>query len=333
VNATDILIDEEVFRFTGQSSIDTWSLRDHLVSSSSRYSRWLVADIHLTMQRIKELADSFPFWQRRKSTGRRPVSERDLMIAFLVRQLFNATFRQLQALLELLQEYFALDRVPHHTVLSRKNRSARWTTIWQRFHDFVVASLPQRSVIVATDATGFSGRKRPWREVDHGLKATQDWVKTHAAIEVDSFMVLSYSLTSSNVHESQMFAEVWDHLPKNVSPKRSLADSAYHGEICLAAARQHGATPLHGIKRNARHFARPQTNYQKMVSFWQHWPTRAAALYGKRNHAETAFSMIGGRFGHRIRCRSEVGRKNEVRTKIASRNIRMLAWLSFKSAD
>jgi len=49
MNATDILIDEEVFRFTGQSRIDTWSLRDHLVSSSARYSRWLVADIHLTM--------------------------------------------------------------------------------------------------------------------------------------------------------------------------------------------------------------------------------------------------------------------------------------------
>jgi hypothetical protein len=34
-----------------------------------------------------------------------------------------------------------------------------------------------------------------------------------------------------------MFAEVWEELPSNVSPKRSLADSAYHGEKCLTAAR------------------------------------------------------------------------------------------------
>jgi len=333
MDATDILIDDEVFRFSGQSSIDSWSLRDHLVSSCARYSKWLVADLHLTMQRIKELADAFPFWQLIKRTGRPAVRERDLLIAFLVRQLFNATFRQLQALLELLSEYFHLDKVPQHTVLSRKNRSARWTTIWQRFHDFVVASLPRRSVVVATDATGFSGRKRPWREVDHDLKAAQDWVKTHAAIETDSFMVLSYSLTRSNVHDGQMFAEVWDRLPSNVSPKRSLADSAYHGESCLLAARQHGATPLHGIKKNARHFAKPETLYQKMASFWQHWPNRAAALFGKRNHAETVFSMIGGRFGHRLRCRSAAGRNNEVRSKIAAHNIRMLAWMSFKSAN
>jgi len=130
-----------------------------------------------------------------------------------------------------------------------------------------------------------------------------------------------------------MFSEVWDGLPDNVRPERSLADSAYHGEECLLVARQHGAVPLHGIKRNARHFPRPETLYLKMVSYWRHWPNRAAALFGKRNHAETAFSMIGGRSGHRIRCRSETGRKNEVRSKIAAHNIRMLAWMGFNSAN
>ncbi len=333
MRATDNIIDEEVFRFSGQSLIDTWSLRDQLVSGYARYSKWLVADLHLTMQRIMELADSFPFWQRRKQTGRPPVKERDLLVAFLVRQLFNSTFRQLQALLGLFRGYFRLDAVPHHTVLSRKNRSARWSNIWQRFHEFVVSTLPERKVVIATDATGFSGRKRPWREVDHGLKATQDWVKTHAAIEIDSFIVLSYELTASNVHESQMFSEVWNGLSDNIRPKRSLADSAYHGEACLLAARQHGAVPLHGIKKNARHFSKPETLYQKMVSFWQHWPNRAAALYGKRNHAETAFSMISGRTGHRIRCRSETGRKNEVQSKISAHNIRMLAWINFNSVN
>jgi hypothetical protein len=40
-------------------------------------------------------------------------------------------------------------------------------------------------------------------------------------------------------------------------------------------------------------------------------------MYGKRNHAETAFSVIGRLFGYRIRCRSKMGRKNEVHAKIA----------------
>ena len=66
------------------------------------------------------------------------------------------------------------------------------------------------------------------------------------------------------------------------TPICSLADSAYHGEACPTSAREHGAVPLHGIKKNARHFAKPLTNYQKMASFWRNWPNRVAARYGKR---------------------------------------------------
>jgi len=142
---------------------------------------------------------------------------------------------------------------------------------------------------------------------------------------VDQFFVLSCCLTESNVHDSQMFPEVWDRLLNNVSPKRSLADSAYFGNDCRATARQHGATPLHGIKKKARHFPRPETLYQKMASFRQYWPYRAAALYGKRNRVETTFSMIRSLFGYRIRCRSETGRKNEVQAKVAMFNLLLMA--------
>lgn len=137
--------------------------------------------------------------------------------------------------------------------------------------------------------------------------------------------MLSYCLKDSNVHDSQMFPNVWDKLPKNVSPRRSLADSAYFGNNRLEAARRHGKVPLHGIKKNARHFPKPEKTYQKMASFWLHWPNRAAALYGKRNHAETAFSMIGRLFGYRIRCCSKTGRKNEVQAKVAMFNLLLLA--------
>jgi hypothetical protein len=132
-------------------------------------------------------------------------------------------------------------------------------------------------------------------------------------------------LTDSNFHDSQMFPEFWDRQPKNVSPKRSLADSAYFGNACLAAASLHGAVPLHGIKKNARHFPRPETLYQKMASSWQHWPNRAAALYGKRNHAETAFSKIGRMFGYRIMWRLKTARKNEVQAKVSMFNLLLLA--------
>jgi hypothetical protein len=194
-------IQEAIFKFSGQTELDTWELTDKaFVSVAARYSQWLVKNFHLSMQKIREVVDSFPFWQRRKSTGRWPVPERDLMVGYLLSQFFDQGFRQTQGLLECFKDYFRLQIVPTHTVLSRHNRTRRWNHIWKRFHRFVLDGLPRRKAIIATDATGFSGRKRGWKDTPYDHRANQNWVKVHAAIEVDTFLILNYEFTESNVH-------------------------------------------------------------------------------------------------------------------------------------
>jgi len=196
----------------------------------------------------------------------------------------------------------------------------------------VLELLPQRKPVVATDATGFSERKKDG-EHDDAVRARRSRVKVHAAVEVDSFFVLSYDLSKSNVPESQRFEAVWNGLLRNVEPRRSLADSAHCGERCLQIAREQGATPVHGIRKNAVYVRNPTSLYQKLVRFAIHWPNRYAKMYGRRNHAETAFGMIQSCFGYRIRCRTEIGRKNEVHSKINAHNVRMLAKAIYELAD
>ena len=181
----------------------------------------MVNKYRLSLEAVRLHSNDFPYWQHRKSTGRRPVHERDLLIAFLVRQLFDATFRETEGLLVMLAGYFDLEYVPDHSVLCKKNASRRWLALWKRFFSYVLERLPGRTVVVATYASGFSGRKQSWRETDYAVKANQDWVKIHAAIEVDEFFVLNYCLTKSNVHDSKMFAKVWEELPSEVRIKRS----------------------------------------------------------------------------------------------------------------
>jgi len=324
--ATETVMPCGIFNFAGQSRIDTFSIDvDSLLPELCSYDDIMVDRVRLCLEAIRKHAGGFSFWQHRRGTGRPPIAERTFLIAFLIRQLFDATFRDTEGMLSLLAEYFEIDHVPDHTNLVMKNRSRRWLVIWRRFHRYILSLLPKRKAVVATDATGFSGRNDTWRGTDYGIRAIQDWVKTHAAIEVDSFFVLSYSLTRSNVHESQMFEAVWDGLPENIVPVRSLADSAYNGEKCLQVALRHGATPMHGIKKNARFFRHPKTAYESMTNFAAHWPNRYAGMYGKRNHAETAFSVITRLFGHRLRCRSRIGRKNEVQAKLSMFNVFLLA--------
>jgi len=317
--ATIIEMPREVFKFDGQTHVDNFTL-DLTAPSEVEAHR-----LRLALEAIRRHVDGFPFWQRRKRAGRPSTDERTILISFLLQQLFHTTFRDVEGLLHLLREYYHINRIPDHSSLCRAISSSRWTCLLERFSKHVLEALPKRKAIIATDATGYSGRKRGCRETPYALRAKEIWVKVHATIEVDEFLVLSYELTASNVHESQMFCDVWEKLPENVAPIRSLADAAYSGEACLAAARLHGATPLHALKSNARGLLERRINYNKLVHFVRQFPKRFAALTAKRNHAETVFSMIGNLFDYRLKCRKSDSRKNEVRCKLVMFNIHQLA--------
>lgn len=326
MDSVAIRIDPELFRFSGQSSMDAWSLHDVFEERGwSAYDSFLVESPVLFLQRLKELAFSFPTWQRSPWTGRRPTSERDLIIAMIVKQLLGVSFRPLEGWLRVFQNFFAMRTVPDANTISRWNRSRRFAQILRRFHTFILDQLPERNAVIATDATGYGNSKATWRETDYGLRATQPWVKSHCAVEVPQRLVLSTIPTAGRVHESRVFEDVWTSLPQNVHPTRSLADSAYAGEKCLAAARKQGATPLHAIKKNARNTETPETNYEKMVNFSVHWPNRYAKLIGPRSIIENVFATAKNRFGDRLRCRTKIARENEVQAKLTAHNVFTIA--------
>ena len=314
--ATEIALPRGIFSFSGQTRMDTFSLDlDELSIDFERYDDVAIHGLRLAMEAIRRHADEFPYWQRRKRVGRPGTDERTLLIVFMLQQLLGLTFRETEGVLALVKGYYTIEHVPDHSTMSRKLSSMRWSTLLDRFFEHLITPLPEREAVVITDATGYSGRKRAWRATKHAQRATEDWTKAHVTIEMDRFVILSFRLTRSNVHESQVFEAVWDALPDNVVPIRSLADSAYMGDDCLAVARRHGATPLHKIKKNSKNREEPETFYEKLVNFAHHWPNRFAALTAKRSHVETVFSMVDSLLGYRLRCRTRRGRRNEVRVK------------------
>lgn len=234
------------------------------------------------------------------------------------------TYRELESYMRVLADFFGIPHVPDATTMSEKNRTRRFFELLRRFHRFVLGLLPARRAVIATDATGYGGSKNAWRTTDYGLRATQDWVKSHAAVEVAAQLYLNAVSTGGRVHESRVFDDVWAEIPANVRPIRSLADAAYAGENCLRVAQENGATPLHGLKKNARHVARRTTRYQKLVNFATHWPNRFAALTGPRSHVEATFSATKQKFGERLRNRTPIARRNEVQAKQTAHNIRAI---------
>ena len=262
MTATEIDIPRSVFNFSGQMHLDAFSIRFEKVAIDfDQYDDQAINGFRLAMEAIRLHADEFSFWQRRRLVGSPAYEERVVLIAFLVQQLLDLTFRETEGMLAMMQEYYSIETVPDHSTLCRKVRSHRFAVVLDRFFQHILSSLPTRKAVVSTDATDYSGRKRSWRETSHANRAAQNWVKANVIIEVDEFIVLAYYLFDSDVHESQTFQDVWDRLPENIILIRSLADSVYVGNDCLAVARHHGATPLHKIKKNAKDFEEPETFY------------------------------------------------------------------------
>jgi len=77
---------------------------------------------------------------------------------------------------------------------------------------------------------------------------------------------LNTVFTEGRVHDPPQFSNVWDDLPDNVAPKRSLADNAYTGEACLTTTREHGATPLHDLRKDHRYERWPDSNDERLIN-------------------------------------------------------------------
>ncbi len=63
--ATNIIIPAQVFKFTGQTKVDTYLIDlDSLLNEQRMYDEVMVNKVRLALEAIRFYADEFPFWQR-----------------------------------------------------------------------------------------------------------------------------------------------------------------------------------------------------------------------------------------------------------------------------
>lgn len=314
-----------VFTFSGQAVLDPWTFTDAIRAMGwSRYDALLSQEPELFLHRVRDLVQDFPTWQNRNPTGRPAACEKTVLASLIIRQFFRTTFRQVESLLRIAQGFLGFAATYDANTLSRKNRSRRFRQLFRRFQAWILDQHQARFDVVATDATGYSSLKQAWSNTKHQARGAGPWRKSNAAVAVPQMLYLSTVQVPGKVHDSQTFTPTWSGLPAWIRPKRSLADAAYIGQECLAAARARGATPIHAIKSNAKWTRFPTSDYQRMVRFQRQFPTRSRQLKAQRALAETTFYCTKNRFGDRITCRTETARDNEVLCKEIGHNIRIL---------
>lgn len=158
---------------------------------------------------------------------------------------------------------------------------------------------------VAIDATGLAVRKYTarWLTSDHNMKG-RDFIKFHAAIELETQTFLSWEFTLSRTMEVTVGPSLLGKITGKMH--RVFADSGYLSNRMCHAIRSLGATPYIRPKTTSK--GRKQKNaykpsrgihesYLDMMDSYQTNEAAWLATYHKRSRIESAF----GGFKQRLR--------------------------------
>jgi len=165
-----------------------------------------------------------------------------------------------------------------------------------------------------------------WLTVRHGRKKRRrDFLKLHFIVDVKSLLILSFKVTPPFKADSKQVEELLKFIG---SLGRLCADKAYLSRKICDLIAKHGGVPYISVKKNVvRIRSQGSKAWREMLVMHR----RSRKLYKKRYHrrslAETAVSTVKRRFGHTLYSKKRRGQKNELRMKVITYNLSIIARL------
>jgi transposase len=165
-----------------------------------------------------------------------------------------------------------------------------------------------------------------WFDIRHGKrKRRKDFLKLHFIVDVESLLILSFKVTPPFKSDSKQVEYLLSFINEL---GRLCADKAYLSrKICNLVAKQ-GGEPYISIKKNiTRIRSQGSKAWREMLVMYR----RSKKIYKKRYHrrslAETAVSTVKRRFSHTLYSKKRRGQKNELRLKVITYNVSIIARL------
>jgi len=144
-------------------------------------------------------------------------------------------------------------------------------------------------------------------------------------VDVKSLLILSFKVTPPFKSDSRQVEYLLSFINEL---GRLCADKAYLSRKTCNLIAQHGGEPYISINRNVvRIRAQGSKAWREMLVMYR----RSEKLYKKRYHrrslAETAISTVKRRFSHTLYSKKRRGQKNELRLKVITYNLSIIARL------
>ena len=159
-----------------------------------------------------------------------------------------------------------------------------------------------------------------WKRKKHGSEYRRQWRKLHIGIDAHTMQIRAIGVTSNNVSDAAVIADLLDQLPQDEKLESLTGDGAYDTKQVYEAVIEHDATPIIPPRKNARirkgkAFAHRNAAIAACKrlgrGIWEVW-----SGYHRRSLVETKMNCIK-RLGERVMSRTFERQVNELHIRVA----------------
>jgi transposase len=177
----------------------------------------------------------------------------------------------------------------------------------------------------AVDSSGFSTlrfvrwfNRKYGREVDN-----RAWVKVHLMCGVNMRIMSAVEVSGWAANDTNYFVPLVERTAAHFVVREVTADKVYLSRKDLNAAESLGGMPFVPFKSNTLEPTKAGP-WAKMYHLFMYERDAFMEHYHKRSNIETAYSMIKGKFGSALRCKSDSEQIDEALCTILAHNICVL---------
>jgi len=266
-------------------------------------------------------------WER-NSVGRPCWDPKVVAVCVFLKIARGRTYDTIESYLKsnpLVAQHLGIEELPGHSVIARGMSKMPMSYI-RLISRLVTFQMRRRGMNVAVDSSGFSLKSSSkWFDIRIKRKSTEkDYIKLHIVIDVDTGIILHFSITDWKGADSREFKRLIKDLP---CLNKLAADKAYSSRVnCQAVADKKGK-PFICFKANATGKAKGYHAWQISFNAYTDNPDEWMDEYHIRSIVEAVFSSIKRCLGSDIKSIKGWLKRRELAIKVLAYNIKRVLYI------
>jgi transposase len=266
-------------------------------------------------------------WER-NSVGRPSWDPKVVAVCLVMKIFLGRTYDTIESYLKsntFVAQHLQVEELPGHSVIARGMQ--KMPTSYIRLISWLVTfQMRRRGMDVAVDSSGFRLKtSSKWFDIRIKRKSSKrDYIKLHIVIDVETGIILHFTITDWKGADSKEFIRLIKVLP---SLNKATGDKAYSTRAnCQTVADKKGK-PFLCFKANATGKAKGYPAWQISFKAYTDNPNEWMDEYHIRSMVEAVFSSIKRCFGPDIKSIKGWLKRRELAIKVLAYNIKRVHYI------